>query len=326
MIYDNTAAIPRQELAAVLVQGRGLNDQNIGLQVLPEYGVTRRSAHLLQMTVAASELLRIMDKIVEPGGDIERVTLTFGDTVLTLAIRKEEIEIPDEVELDYADYFSVEAVGSQIGEDKLELTMELLVANAVFNTTTFGSAVNSAVAYTNALLATISFVADVYTAIEGVRNKGESPNTIVIPALVYQRIRQAPLVVNFIRGNLQRQADVNMNTIQQAFADEGITKVLVGRSRYNSAPKGATPIYTKIWPVTFIWVGRTGDTFSADEGGIETIQGAGATLYWESYGGLFQIDTYRHEPRESNIVRAKTSGVPYIANPNAGYLIATQYS
>jgi hypothetical protein len=326
MVYDNSTAIPREELSAVLVQGRGINESNIGLQVLPAYGVNRRSAHLVQLTIAAAELLRIMDKIVEPGGDIERITMTFGDATVTLAIRKEEVQIPDEVELDYADYFSVEALGSQIGEDKLELTHEYLVANAIFNTTNFGSATNSAVAYTNANLATISLVADIYAAIEAVRQKGEEPNAVIIPSLVYQRVRQATLVVNFVRGYLQAQFEVTANTLQKAFADEGIEYVLVGRSRYNAAAKGATPSFTKIWPNTYIWVGRISPSFSAEDNGIETISGVGATLYWEPYGGLFQVETYRHEPQESNIVRAKTSGVPYIANPNAGTLIATQYS
>lgn len=325
MIYSNSAALPREELGAVMVQGNGINKQNIWASILPGFGVSKRNGHLVNMTIASAEMLRIMDKIVEPGGDIDRIQLTFGDQTYSIALRKEEVQIPDEVEKDYADYFSTEAVASQAGSDKLELTQEYLTANAIMSTATFGAATNSAVAYTGANLATISFIADVYAAIERVRDKGEEPNTIIIPTNVYMRLRQATLVLGFVRGTLMASVEIDTNTIQKAFSDEGIEKVLIGRSRYNTSEAGATPSLSKVWPNTYIWVGRTSDTMSANEGGIDTIQGVGSTLYWEPYG-MHIVETYRDEPRESNIVRAKSSAVPYIANANAGTLIATQYA
>lgn len=326
MVYINTAAVPREELQAVIVQGRGVNSQNIWKQILPEYPVTKLNGHLISMTIQAAELMRIMDKIVQPGQRPERITLSFGDSSYTISLRKEEIAIPDEVEKEYDDYFSTEAFASQKGQEKLELTLEYLCAAQIFNTTNFGSATNSAVAYTNANLATISFIADVYAAIELVRQQGEEPNTIIIPDLVYQRIRQASLVVSFVRGQLSAQQEVNTNTIQKAFEDEGIKKVLISRSRYNTAAPNATvPSFTKIYPVTYIWVGVTGDSFIEEDGSIATISGAGGMLYWDAFGST-QIMTYRDETVMSNIVRALSSAVPYIANTNAGTLVATQYS
>lgn len=325
MIYMNPTALPREELQAVLIQGRGINKQNIWKSALPPYPVTKLNGHLINMTIQGAELMRILDKIIQPGTKPERITLTFGDQSYTISLRKEETQIPDEVEKEYDDYFSTEAVASQIAQDKLELTLEYLTAAQLFNTSNF-TANNSAVAYTIANLATISFVADIYAAIEVVRNQGEEANTIIIPDLVYQRIRQCPLVVAFIRGQLAAQVEVNTNTIQQAFADEGIEKVLISRSRYNTAaPNAASPSFTKIYPVTYIWVGRTGSDFISEENGIATIEGVGAVLYWDDFG-LTQIMTYRDEPVMSNIVRALMAAVPYIANVNSGTLITTQYS
>lgn len=325
MIYMNPTALPRQELQAVLIQGRGINKQNIWKDILPPYPVTKLNGHLINMTIQGAELMRIIDKIIQPGAKPERITLTFGDQSYTISLRKEETQIPDEVEKEFDDYFSTEAVASQIASDKLELTIEYLTAAQIFNTTNYTNT-NSAVAYTVANLATISFIADVYAAIELVRQQGEEPNTIVIPDLVYQRIRQASLVVAFVRGQLAAQQEVNTNTIQKAFEDEGIEKVLISRSRYNTAaPNAASPSFTKIYPVTYIWVGRTGDSFIEEEAGISTISGTGANLYWDEFG-LTQIMTYRDEPVMSNIVRALMAVVPYIANTNAGTLIITQYS
>jgi hypothetical protein len=324
--YTNPTAEPRAELSAVVRQGQGFNKWNIWSQILPQYGVTHKIGHLVNLTIALANMMRIMDKIVEPGADIERVNLSFGDQNYSLVIRKEEVVIPDEVEMTYSDYFSVEEVGTQGANDKLELTHEFLTGGAIFNTATFGAATNSLVAYTEANLATISFIADIYAAIERGEDLGEIYNTIIIPVNVYRRVRRALSVLQFVRGTLMAQVEVNEQTIQKALADIGIEKVLIGRSRYNSAGEGVTPaVLSKIWPETYIWVGRTGDAWSADEDGIETVEGVGATLFWEKYG-MNAVETYRDEPHEANVIRAKTSAVPYIANANCGQLIATQYS
>lgn len=325
MIYSNSSALPRQEIAAVIREGRNVNRGNIGLQVMPFFGIDKRNGHLMKATIANAELLRIMDKIVEPGANIERITLSFTDTTLTLALRKEEVKIPDEVELDYADYFSTEAFAAQTGADKLELTHEYLVAAALFNTTTFGAATNSSVAYTEANIATIAPVSDILASIERVQAKGEQPDTVVIPQDVFRRIRRSADMLNFVRGSTAAKIEVTTNTLQAAFADEGITQVLIGRSRYNNAARGATPSLVRIWSNSYIWVGASGNNI-ANEDGISTVDGVGATLFWKPYGGPWEVQTYREEAVESNIVRCKTSITPYVANSRAGDLIGTQYS
>jgi len=325
MIYSNTAALPREELVLILVQGEGLNSDLIWKEILPEYPVDRRNAHLINATIATAELLRVADKVAAPGANVERITLTFGDQSFKVVIRKEEVLIPDEIEKDYGDYFSTEAFASRKGQERLDLLMEYLCAIAIFSTATFGAATNSLVAYTEANIATISFVADIYAAIEKVRDQGEQPNTVVIPAQVYQRIRRSSLVVAFVRGVLMAQQEVNTNTIQKAFEDEGIKKVVVGRARYNSAASGDTPSLQKVWPNTYIFVGKTGDKFNEEADGMNTVSGVGATVYWSEYG-MREVQTYRDEPKESNVVRVKTSAIPYIANANAGTLIATQFA
>lgn len=323
--YTNPTAEPRAELSAVVVQGRGMNKANIWQDVLPSYPVTHRTGHLVNLSIAQANTMRIMDKIMRPGTNLERRNMTVGDQSYTIDLRGEEVVIPDEVEMTYEDYFSIEAQASQNTEDALELTHEYLTAAAIFSTATFGAATNSLVAYTVANAATNSFIADIIAATQRGRAKGEIYNTIVIPFLVLQRVMQSAAVLAFVRGTTNPQAEVNQSTILAALKEWGIEKILIGNALYNNAAEGATPSLVEIWANTYIWVGTTSSTATGSEDGIETIEGVGASLFWDKYG-MQNIDTYRDEPRRSNVVRGTTSLIPYIANSNSGTLIATQYA
>jgi len=328
--YTNSTARPRQELASVIREGRGINKLNIHSQILPPLPVNKRTVHLVKAKIANAQLARILDDyfITAPGANVERMTATLNDDSFTVTIRKREIQVPDEVEMDYADYLSVESLMAAQAAEAVEITTEYLTAAAIMNTTNFGSATNSAVAYTEANIATINFVRDVYDSIERVLDKGEVADTIVLSSQVYKRIRRSTLLTNYVVSQLGKGYEVNQSNLQLAFADVGIKKVLIGNSVYNSASDGATAVMSRIWGNTYVWVGAAGDSASASEDGISTLQGCGVNAYWDSYTPAdgYGVDTYREEKTESNIVRTKTSKAPYIANGNAGDLIATQFS
>lgn len=333
-VYDNATARPRQELAQIVREGQGINKLNIHSKILPPMGVTKRNVHLVKAKIANVQLARILDDffLTAPGANIERMTATLDDDTFSVLIRKREIQIPDEIEMDYADYLSVEGLFSQQASESVELTTEYLTAAAIQNATTFGAGTNSIAAYTLANLATIDFYNDVVAATERGYNVGEIYDTVVMSRQVFNRIRQAALLKNYVVSQLGKGYEVNESNLQLAFSDIGIKKILVGASIYNNLPDGtpqtqSAPM-TRIWNNTYVWVGSTGDTPSADVDGIATIQGVGVNAFWESYtpAGGYGVDTYREEKTESNIVRAKTSKAPYIANANAGTLITTQYA
>lgn len=332
--YSNSAQLPRNEVKALIVHGRALNTAMIGAKVLPRYGVDKRTSHILKATIAGAQMLRPLTDyyLRKAGANVERMNMTFTDDTFTINVRAREVLIPDEVEADFSDYTSMEAFAAQQAQDTLDLTDELLIANAIINTNTFTNN-NAAVNYTRTLIATMDPVRDIFTAIETVRNQGEEPDTVIIPTLVWQLMRQATLVKNSVAGvngfSPQLTANVTVGGFQAVFAEEGIKQVLIGRGRYNTAADGATPSFTKFWPSTEVWVGRSGGAFIAPENGIETVQGVGANVFWDNPNfettgnGVF---TYRDEPRISNVVRCITTSSPYIANPDAGTLINTNYS
>ena len=328
--YTNATARPRQELAAVIREGQGINKLNIHSQILPSLPVNKRTVHLIKAKVANMQLARIMDDffLTAPGANVERMTATLDDDSFTVAIRKREIQVPDETEMDYADYLSLEAIFSQQAAEAVELTTEYLTALAIQNATTFGAGTNSTVAYTDANVATVNFVADVIAATERGLDKAEVLDTIVMSRQVFNRVRQGTLLKNFVVSQLGKGYEVNESNLQLAFADFGIKKILVGSSVYNSAADGATPVMSRIWNNTYVWVGATGTSASASVDNIATVQGVGVNAYWDSYtpNDGYGVDSYREEKTESNIIRGKTSKAPYIANANAGTLITTQYA
>ncbi len=329
--YTNATARPRQELAAIIQEGQGLNALNIHSKILPAFPVNKRTAHLVKAKIANMQIARILDSnlVTAPGSNVERMTMTLDDDSFTVAIRKREVQIPDEVEMDYADYLSIESVASQQASESVELTTEYLTAAAIMNAANFGAGTNSLVAYTTANLATIDLFNDIYLATNRGYDVGELYNTVVLSRNVYNRVRQSTLLKNFVVSQLGKGYEVTESTLQLAFADIGIKRVLIGSSVYNSAADGATPSMSRVWGDTYVWVGRTADSSATESvNGIATIQGVGVNAFWDIYTPAdgYGVDTYREEKTESNIVRAKTSKAPYIANTNAGTLITTQYS
>lgn len=330
-----------------IVEGEGAVEGLIGEKILPPFPINRRTAHIIKATLADTQALRVIDDdkfIHAPGTKFERITAKFGDDTLDVTLRGQEVVIPNETELDYAGYLSVESFFmGRFGQTKA-LTKEKLIAAAVFNTTTFGSATNSSVAYTAANLATISFIGDVIASIRRVKAKGERPDTVVMSGPVFERIRQATLVQGYTAGTLRPGADANLNTIQMALAEYGIKQVLVGDGYYNNAADQATPSLSQIWSNTYIWVGNAGKASlgSTTSGvGVPTLGGVGASVYWEGYerggkpstgeaavafaGGDY-VESYPDLSIDSMIVRVKMSTKPYIGNSRGGDLIATQYS
>lgn len=346
-VFTSSATRPRQELALAIVEGERQADGFIGEKILPGYGVDKRNAHVIKATLADTNGMRSIgaDKYIHaPGTKFERMTAKLGDDSFSVTLRGLEVVIPIEAELDYADYLSLEQLFmNRFGQDTFPTTKEALISAAIFNTTNFGSATNSAVAYTAANLATMTPIADIVASIRRVRAKGEIPDTVVMSGPVFERIRNSTDLRNYITGTQGAGAQVTVNSLQQALADYGIRQVLVGDAYQNTAEDGATPALTQLWSNTYIWVGKSGRVGAPanDEAfGVPTISGGGALIYWNSYqmggkpgiensmtfeGGGY-VESYPQPDIDSEVVRVKMSHQPYIASGRIGDLVATQYA
>lgn len=346
--YSTSSALPVEELAVAIVEGENAIEGLIGDKVLGDLGITWRNAHIVKATLADSIGLRQItaDKFIHaPGTKFERLTATFGEADITVTPRGVEMAIPNEMVLDYRNRFDVVAFfASRFGTQISGLTKEKLVADAVFNTTNLGSATNSAVAYTAANLATISFIGDVIAAGRRGRAKGEVYDSVALSGPVFERVRQAATVQAYTVGTLRAGEQATQAMILVSLREFGIKNLLVGDGYYNSAVDGATPSLTQIWSNTYMAVFKAGmqPVQSSTPGvGVPTIAGIGALVFWEGYdqggvpskernakqfeGGNY-VETYPSNETDSLIVRIKMSHKPAILNARAGELVATQYS
>ena len=318
MIYQNATAAPRQELSEYVMESATNNGMFIGVEILPPSPLKLPTGHYPKIKVSTGDLMRAAQATRSPGAGFHRWQADVEDGSLTLLQVGEELQVPDEQEMLYEDYFSLEQVFSLEAKNRVQRQHELLVEAAIFNTsaTTF-DAVTSSVAYTTGNYSTLSLIADVIAAIRRVKARGELPNTIIIPGLVWDVVRLGTLVQNFIAGANQPGAVVTDTTLQRGFEPYGIKNVYIADAYVNQSVANDNSIINPIWPKTYVWVGAVAP-------GALQAGGVGRTYYWEKEGPLFNVSSYRDETKKSNIIRCMTTSQAAIVNYRAGTLITTQ--
>lgn len=358
-LFDVSTALPRQELSLAILEGEGAMGGLIGEDIMPDFPINRRTAHLIKATIQDTQALRNIaaPKYVRaPGTKFERIVARLGDDQFTVNLRGVEIVIPNEPQLDYAGYADLEAFyAARFGNEFSGLTKEFLIAQQIFSTTNFGSATNSTVAYTEANIGTIALIVDLVASTRRVKAKGEPPPFVAaMSGIVFERVRRASTVQSYVVGTLRAGQEATHNMIEQSVQEFGIKNILIGDSYYNTAADQATPVLTQTWATTYIWVGRAGlakgigvpqepqPEKSVAEGlGVPILGGVGVNAFWENFdaGGIpgdegdnttFEggnyVESYYSREIDSQVLRIKMSSTPYIGNVKCGDLIATQYA
>lgn len=320
-MYPSSGATLRSDINLKIEEASGADKFFIGQQAMPPLSVDAKSGQYTKVQIGAGELLTSGATERSRGGSYGEVSRAWTSDTYDCVDRGLEEPVDDVDQRDLSRFFNYEMRAARWTLRNVMLAHETRVAAAIINATTFGAGTSSAVAYTEANIATISFTADVLAAIERVRDNGANPNTIILSSTVYNRVRRATPVVNFVTGQIGRGSVVTTDTIAQSFSDEGITQVLVGRARTNTAKKGAAASMANVWGNTYIWVGVVNANAQTEQDG-----GAGFTMYWNKEGGLFVSETYRDEKRRSNMVRVRQNTAEKIVDATAGTLITTQYS
>ena len=332
-VFTTPGVRPRAELAAAIVQGQNGVANMVGPKLLPGYGIDRRTAHIIKATIMDTLALRMMSDtfLRAPGTKFERAVAKFADDTFQTVIRGMEIVVPNEMQLDYAGYLDVERFFSaRFGQTAMR-TAEYLISGAAFNTSNFGSATNSTVAYTAANRATMDPIGDIIASARRVKAKGEAPDTVVMSGITWERVRTCLNVLQYVSGNLGAIRTIGPDTFLQVLAEYGIKQVLIGDSYLNTAADGATPVLVPLWSTQYIGVFTAGTPMSdadTDGIGVPSMGGIGAWIWWKDYtpDAGYLVESYESTEIDSVVVRVKQSGMPYIGNPNCGDLIATQYA
>lgn len=320
-MYPNSGATIRADLNSVVEEASMAESMFIGEMLMPSFGVDAKSGTYPKLTKAITESMKPGDTRRERGGSYGRIKRAWTIDTYDTVDRGLEETVDDCDQKDASRFFSAEAIAAKLTLRAMRLSHEIRVAAEIFHATTWGTPTNSAVAYTEANIATINFPLDLQAAIERVADNAETPDTIVMSPTVFNRLRRSDLLKAFMVGSNLPQVNITPNSIAQAFAENGIKQCLIGRARYDSTLKKATQSYTaaKVWSDTYIWVGKVGS-------GDFMNGGAGRTIVWNAEGGLFVTESYREEATRSNVVRVRQHTTEKIVDAQAGTLIATQYS
>lgn len=320
-MYNTTGATILGDLNLKVEEAAQTDSFFIAQRVLPMLPVPIKSGQYPKLTKSNGELLTPNSTVRAAKSEYARANRAWTNDTYDCLDRGLEEAVDDADAKDLRRFFDAESATARYVLRAMMLDYEIRVQAALFNTTNFGAATNSQVAYTYANRATIDFPSDILAAIERVNDNGGQANTIVLSSTVLNRLKLTTLLQNFCRGSLPGDATLNITAqaLAGAFADNGISQVLIGRSRYNSAKKGQNYSAASVWGTGFVWVGEV-QSGPADAGG------AGRTFVWNEEGGLFVTETYREDKLRSTVVRVRQNTAEKIIDGSAGTLIATQWA
>lgn len=315
-----SAAVLRQDINTVLLEGSSVDQMFIGLDVFPVYGSEAKDGQYPKFKLANGELLNDDATTRRPTGAYNRVERVYDYDTFSTQDRGLEELVDDTYIKDVARFYAAELTAAKQVYRQVRIGHERRVAAALMNSSNF-TATGAAVAYTEANIATIDLVKDVSGACSRLVNKGVIPNTIVMSNNVFERVSRSTLLRDYLRGSMASDAKklATAADITAVFAGRGITQTLIGKLPYNTGKKGAAYSAAQVWGDSYIWIGKVA-------GGDFMEGGAGRTIVWNPEGQVLVTETYRLEERRSNVVRVRQHTAETIIDGTAGELITTSYS
>lgn len=323
-MYNTTDSVPRADISTVLWEAVEQEKYFIGQMLLPIYTSPTEVGRYPRFRVNETQLLKGSSKSVGSTkrgstGTYNEVERKFTwDAYSTEEYGLEE-RVDDVIAKRMANFFDAEMVTGKLLSNMLMTDYELECASTLFSASTF-TATNSAVAYTEANIATVDAPRDFNALIERLTLLGEMPNTAVMSLTVWNFLRRTPKLQTYMYGFLNVTQGGSQITPQMFSSVFGVNLVIAKKS-VDVAPPGATPSLSPIWGNDYVG-------FYNIQGGDFLNGGVARTIVWDadSPGGLFTSESYRHEPRRGNMLRVRSNRVLKVLNAAAGQLVTTQYA
>ena len=321
MAYVNGGTTIRADISQALIEAPQADIGLIGSQLLPLQNVDAKAGTYLKVQLAGGELLTNNALARESGSSYSRGIRSFSSAnYATNEVGLEEL-IPDDAAKDLNRFFAYEAETAKFLLRQLKLSHEKRVSDLLWNATTPFTIADQtrAVAYTQALVATVDVARDVATAKLALAQYGYEANCVAMSANVFELIRRSTLLQNQFFGVISNTGARLLSEAEIAAA-LGIQNLLVGRAAYNTAGKNKTYSGSFVVPDTKIIVGQIA-------GGEFTAGGIGRTLVWsgDSAGG-FVSESYRDEARRSQVLRVRMNTDEVVIDPNAAVRITTNFA
>ena len=321
MAFINGGTTIRADISQALIEAPQADVGLIGSQLLPLQNVDAKAGTYLKVQLAAGELLSNNALNRESGSNYSRGIRSFASAnYATNEFGLEEL-LPDDASADLNRFFSYESETAKFLLRQLKLSHEKRVADLLWNATTPFTIADQtrAVAYTQALVATVDIARDVAAAKLALAQYGYESNCVAMSANVFELIRRSTLLQNQFFGVISSTGARLLSEAEIAAA-LGVTNLLVGRAAYNSAGKNKSYTGSFVVPDTKIIVGQV-------SGGEFTAGGIGRTLVWtgDAAGG-FVSESYRDDARRSQVLRVRMNTDEVVIDPNAAVRITTNFA
>lgn len=316
----------RADLSGAVMEASDWEAGLIGMKAAPVVNAAAKDGQYPKFTLLSGGLLKREAGINRSiGAHSARGNVAYSYDTYSTVERSYELPLDRTVAKDTARFFNAATVNADLCKRKILLEHEIAVAALTFNTTNYGSATNSATAYTIANLATFDIGYDIDIAKNKLRQKGEGSDnvTVIMSDDVFVRARASTKLQNRLRG-IGVSSDTILNVDEQAVAEAlGVKQVLVGKNYYDTTKEGVAASLSAIWSNTYLWVGRI------EAGGSPEAMlrgGAQYTINWAEFGPPLAVFEYDEPQTKSTIIGAEQHVVEKAVNGNAGTLVATQFS
>ena len=215
--------------------------------------------------------------------------------------------VPDEVIANADNPLSPMVDAVNYCSEKLLIAQEIDVFAEVFgNSKWSGSSTPSTLWSTD----TSDPLGDIETGIYSISASiARSPNIAVIGRGVWRYLKNAPDVVDRIKGGATAQSPAELQMLAVS-ALVGIPKIIMATALKNTADEGETAAYSFIGG-SHMWIGYVTSAPSISE------PSAGYIFYWQTP----VVNRYREDQEHQNVVETRTSYDVKLTAADAGYLL-----
>ncbi len=153
-------------------------------------------------------------------------------------------------------------------------------------------------------------VSDINTGRRTIRREvGVNPNLLALGSLAYEQLQEHPLLQD--KFKYTTPGPLNESQIAEAL---GVDEIIVMDSVEETTVQGGAGTRADIWTDNALLLVR-------NQPGL-MVRNGGYMVMWNEKGNIpWSIDTYREEPRRSNVTRGFTHADPKVVSSVHGYLI-----
>jgi hypothetical protein len=286
----------------------------IGNVVLPMFDTPFQEGEI--PVIRTETFLKLQDTKRNAGSGYPRSDWDFENLTYSCSEHGWEEALDDGQVRQYARLFSAEEVATLRAMDVILRAREKRIADAVFNATTFAS-------YTNAVSLEWDDPdsdpkTDVQTAFELVRKRtGRKPTDLIISMKVF---------LNLMKNNHFKEASkyvvgaelLPFEAQRQIMSQYLGLNVLIGEGVYDTKNKGAAFTAGDIWDDEYAMV------VVLSKNAVDLREPAlGRTMLWTADSPqIVNVETYRDEPKRSNIIRVRNYLAEKIQFAGAGQLLS----